>query len=156
MCAAANAIPTATMVIMNWRSTAPPCSEMDSGNHQCLLTNIPTEPSVMSQITSPRTRPIRVSPSCHRLSVCVHTKHRLTSVPLLIDLRPSHQTAKAGRARKQATTGAHAGSILKAPRECCWPETKDPEPGRQRDKTFLRFPGTTEANLPEPALTSTE
>ena len=22
------------IVIMNWRSTAPPCSEMDSGNHQ--------------------------------------------------------------------------------------------------------------------------
>src|SRR5258708_37046990 len=61
ICAAANAIPTTTMVIMDWRSTAPPCSEMDSGNHQCLLTNIPTDPSVMSQMASPRTRPIEVS-----------------------------------------------------------------------------------------------
>src|SRR5437899_2387526 len=57
-CAAVKAMPTTMIVIVNWPSTRGPCSEIACGNHQCLLTNIPTEASVISQITIPRARPI--------------------------------------------------------------------------------------------------
>jgi len=51
-------MPTTMMVIMNWLSTRPPCSEMDAGNHHFPLRNIQTEAIVIPQITIPKSRPI--------------------------------------------------------------------------------------------------
>src|SRR5713226_5278081 len=55
-------MPQTMIVSVNCRSTRGPCSEMASGNHQCLLTNMPTEPSVMIQMAIPRARPIDYLP----------------------------------------------------------------------------------------------
>src|SRR6266404_9544878 len=64
-------MPHTIIVIMNWRSTSGPCSEIEAGNHHFLETNITTEASVMIQMASPRTRPIEylLLPECQLLVV---------------------------------------------------------------------------------------
>src|SRR6476620_10314869 len=58
ICAAVNASPTTTMVIINCRSRAGACSEIAAGNHHLPLTNRSTESSVIIQMITARTRPI--------------------------------------------------------------------------------------------------
>src|SRR2546427_11373144 len=111
-------MPHTVIVIMNWRSTLGPCSEIACGNHQCLLTNMPTEPSVMIQMAIPRAGPIDYLLLKKAKSEGPGAEHgpALCSLHLALTCsRPSLRTTTASRARKPAGADARADSISKAP-----------------------------------------